>query len=356
MVHDRVAEVSKSILGHNQSTSSPLKTSTLGITSSPCAFTVIKGGHGVRSQFIVKGTFTLSNSYLRPKVLRIKMDNDLFMLSQALVVLHPNQEQHVTLSLAGGQEQVLIRQLSSLAVRARDVTIANVQIKFDGNDIKVPVTITQSGIQELLSTTAQSVTKDYGNSSARHNNSSSALHSHSHNALYNNSTLHSSATTAHYSGARYGHINTNASTLTARHGFADTSSSLLNRSHSSSYQREASALPKQQDSVPAPLTAPSGLYFSSKVVDFGRTSVKQLVRHKIVLNNGTTETLTVFVGDPAAPFQMAHTQLTLRPRTFTKLPVRYLPTTQGVHRAELIVQSEDGSHIAMVTLQGQATP
>lgn len=64
-----------------------------------------------------------------------------------------------------------------------------------------------------------------------------------------------------------------------------------------------------------------GLYFSSKRISFGPCSSKE--RHQVLVKlcNGSHESMSVFLQKPHAPFYIRHVSITLRPRTYVKIPI-----------------------------------
>lgn len=63
---------------------------------------------------------------------------------------------------------------------------------------------------------------------------------------------------------------------------------------------------------------------------------------------------TVYLGDPDLPFVLQKNALTLRPRSFMRVPVRFLPIAAGHYHSHLIAQSADGEHVAQIALSGYA--
>lgn len=278
----------------------------LGISSSPCSFTVTKpdsystqGG----SRWLIKGAFSLRSTYARPKVVRCRVSQNLFMLSTNLVILYPNQEQHVGLSLLPGQEGALVSFLTTLLSQHKkgkvdeEFSIAEITVQFDDQKLLVPVTITKRDIELLLTIQQRSEQQGPNTTFRQHHEMTFTRHNISH-------------------------------------------------------------LPQQQSmmmpSSSSASSSSSALYFRRKELDFGVAQVKDLLRAKIELCNSSNHEVTVYLGDPQLPFMLGHSQVSIRPRTFVRLPVRYLPVQAGRHQCDLIAQTADGSAMAVVTLIGQA--
>lgn len=99
-----------------------------------------------------------------------------------------------------------------------------------------------------------------------------------------------------------------------------------------------------------------GLFFKRSEVNFGTVEVGTLTRVKIELCNSTNEEVTVFVGDPQLPFVVLHNEVTIRPRCYVKLPVRFLPVVGPKNfSARLVAQSADGSFQATINLSGSSS-
>jgi len=67
----------------------------------------------------------------------------------------------------------------------------------------------------------------------------------------------------------------------------------------------------------------------------------------------------VYVSDVSLPFVMAHHEISLKPKSFVRIPARFVPTIPGEHQAEMIIQSSDGHYTASIGLHGianQASP
>ncbi|KAJ1433630.1 hypothetical protein B484DRAFT_11122 [Ochromonadaceae sp. CCMP2298] len=106
----------------------------------------------------------------------------------------------------------------------------------------------------------------------------------------------------------------------------------------------------------------AGVCFRREVVDFGAVARGSLTRANLDLCNHTDQETTIFLGDPLLPFVLLHNQVTLRPRSYARVPVRFIPTggagggggAEGQFRAELVAQSADGQHHTCIVLTGAA--
>ena len=68
-----------------------------------------------------------------------------------------------------------------------------------------------------------------------------------------------------------------------------------------------------------------GIFFRKLTADFGKTYVGSLNRQKIELCNSTDKEVLIFVGDPALPFVVLHNEIHLKPKSFVRIPVRFVP-------------------------------
>lgn len=97
-----------------------------------------------------------------------------------------------------------------------------------------------------------------------------------------------------------------------------------------------------------------GLYFRKTEVNFGEVVVGTLVRGKIELCNATDRSLKVYIGDLQLPFVLNHSEVLIKPRSYVKVPVRFLPVSGGLYVREMIAQSADGLETALIKLSGVA--
>lgn len=64
--------------------------------------------------------------------------------------------------------------------------------------------------------------------------------------------------------------------------------------------------------------------------------------------------MTVYLGDPCVPFVLLHNEISIRPRSYVRVPVRYLPVLAGDYHNELLAQTADGSYHTKINLIGSA--
>lgn len=62
----------------------------------------------------------------------------------------------------------------------------------------------------------------------------------------------------------------------------------------------------------------------------------------------------MYLGDPSRSFVLLHSEVTLRPQSYCRVPVRFLPAEQGEYSDELIAQTADGAHHTKILLLGAA--
>lgn len=97
-----------------------------------------------------------------------------------------------------------------------------------------------------------------------------------------------------------------------------------------------------------------GVYFRKSLAQFGSVSIGSMVRAKIELCNATHNEVTVHLNDPSLPFIALHNEIKMRPKSFVRVPVRFVPVTVGEHSSELIVSTADGKISAKIGLSGYA--
>ena len=98
----------------------------------------------------------------------------------------------------------------------------------------------------------------------------------------------------------------------------------------------------------------TGVFFRKDCINYGAVAIGSLTRANVELCNGTGESVTVLLGDPMLPFVLLHNEVSLRPKSYVRVPVRFLPVTSGDFSNELIAQTSDGSYHARIALQGNA--
>jgi hypothetical protein len=64
--------------------------------------------------------------------------------------------------------------------------------------------------------------------------------------------------------------------------------------------------------------------------------------------------ITVHLADPELPFVLLHNEVILRPRSYVRIPVRFVPISCQAFSTEITVQSQSGLHIIKLKLKGRA--
>jgi hypothetical protein len=64
--------------------------------------------------------------------------------------------------------------------------------------------------------------------------------------------------------------------------------------------------------------------------------------------------MTVFLGDPQQPFVLLHNEVSLKPRSYVRVPVRYIPINHGDSVNELIAMTSEGTFHTRIQLLGCA--
>ena len=108
-------------------------------------------------------------------------------------------------------------------------------------------------------------------------------------------------------------------------------------------------------------TLSSGIYFRESTIDFGSDiEVGSVSRRKIELCNNNNREVTVHVKDPALPFVILHTSFSLKPRSFVRMPVRFIPTSSKTYSCLLevtVVGADTNTNLGpiIVELTGSGT-
>lgn len=97
-----------------------------------------------------------------------------------------------------------------------------------------------------------------------------------------------------------------------------------------------------------------GVYFRKDSINFGAVTIGSLTRANIELCNATDEQVTVYLGDPMLPYVLLHNEISLRPRAYVRVPLRFLPVEEGDFCNELIAQTADGTYHTRIHLAGSA--
>jgi hypothetical protein len=98
----------------------------------------------------------------------------------------------------------------------------------------------------------------------------------------------------------------------------------------------------------------AGFFFRKSQAQFGSVAIGNLVRTKVELCNATNNELTVYLGGLNLPFSNLHNEAVIRPRSFIRIPVRFVPTVPGEFNTELVAQTSDGKQICSIQLTGFA--
>ena len=65
--------------------------------------------------------------------------------------------------------------------------------------------------------------------------------------------------------------------------------------------------------------------------------------------------VTVFISDPELPFIMSHNEIRLRPMSYARIPVRFLPVaSRRAYTSSVSAQSSDGQHYTSMTFKGES--
>jgi hypothetical protein len=76
---------------------------------------------------------------------------------------------------------------------------------------------------------------------------------------------------------------------------------------------------------------------------------------KVELCNSTDEKVTMYVSDTPLPFVFIHHEITINPRAFVKVPIRFVPISGPQdHHTRMYAQSLDGKYQAEVKLFGSS--
>jgi hypothetical protein len=99
----------------------------------------------------------------------------------------------------------------------------------------------------------------------------------------------------------------------------------------------------------------SSVFFRRLVANFGSVAVGSLARQKIELCNATDSKVTVFISDCSLPFVVLHNEVHLKPKSYVRLPVRFVPVSGPKEfTALLVAQTEDGRYHTSITLTGNS--
>ena len=98
-----------------------------------------------------------------------------------------------------------------------------------------------------------------------------------------------------------------------------------------------------------------GVYFKGAMVNFGRVPVGELRDLTLRLcNANAAQAASVHLDHPGLPFVLRHHMVTVRPRAYVKVPLRFAPCVRGDFEVVLAARRANGSVICQVTLVGTA--
>lgn len=316
------------------------------------------------SSFDTDVAVSVSNSTARPKIVRIASNLPQIKLSSTLATIVAQSQYRFAVRV----ERLTSDQISNLGLDTKRINrqelyhLGMVTLQYDdGKNIAIPVSVSGNMLKQCLMAAHKSPSFAAGNKSQ---------------------SIFASAQRAERSEYYYGDMEKTAHQTTMNttiNTFQSTSVMLpteqkvqsntiveksqvnqqINRSmgmiHSEVHVKEDIVLqqmPEASTNVLVPHK--SGLYFRKTVTQFGSVALGNLVRTKIELCNATNKEVMVYLGDLNAPFAIMHNEVRMRPRSYVRIPVRFVPTYPGEYSAELIAQFEDGSQTATVKLAGFA--
>lgn len=96
------------------------------------------------------------------------------------------------------------------------------------------------------------------------------------------------------------------------------------------------------------------VYFRRRLLDFGHIQAGSLVEKKVDLCNRLYEPVVVYLSDPKLPFILTHNEIHIRPRSYVRVPVRFLPVERREFNVNLMAQTSDGNALFWVELKGTA--
>ena len=65
--------------------------------------------------------------------------------------------------------------------------------------------------------------------------------------------------------------------------------------------------------------------------------------------------MMIHLADPLLPFVLLHNEVHIRPRSYVRIPIRFVPVSCSVFECDLIVQTASGSHVVQLKLRGRAS-
>ena len=98
----------------------------------------------------------------------------------------------------------------------------------------------------------------------------------------------------------------------------------------------------------------NALFFRHDNVDFGLIRVGTLTKVKLELCNSCDEDIHITISDPGLPFVIIHNSITIKARSYVRLPVRFVPTFEGKYSVQLQAESIDGQYSTTIAMMGTA--
>ena len=98
----------------------------------------------------------------------------------------------------------------------------------------------------------------------------------------------------------------------------------------------------------------SGLFFRRQNASFGTVSVGSLSRMKLELCNATENQVKIIIEDPKLPFVLLHNEINMQPRSYVRIPIRFVPVVKREFRAELIAKAENDGLVAKIVITGSS--
>lgn len=312
------------------------------------------------SSFDTDVPVSISNSSARPKIVRITSNVPQVKLSSSLATIVPHSQYRFAVRV----ERLQNDQIANMGIDVKRINrqelyhLGIVTLQYDdGKNIAIPVSVSGSMLKQCVLSSHKSPSFAPGNrsqsimASAQRPERSEFYYGDMEKTAHHttmNTTVNSFQSASVMPAVEQQHYS---------HTFAEKSqtSQYIHTSTNHSEVRvkeEVSSHPVQETAVLVPHK--SGLYFRKTTAQFGSVALGNLVRTKIELCNATNKEVVVYLGDLHAPFAIMHNEVRMRPRSYVRIPLRFVPTYPGEYSAELIAQFEDGSQTATVKLAGFA--
>jgi hypothetical protein len=98
------------------------------------------------------------------------------------------------------------------------------------------------------------------------------------------------------------------------------------------------------------------VYFKGAMVNFGRVPAGELkdLTLRLCNPNPAGAAAAVRLDDPGAPFVLRHHVVSVRPRAYVKVPLRFAPSARGDFEVVLAARNANGHVVCQVTLVGTA--